>query len=167
MIPRSLLDMTLEEVNISNLYDPFCGSGTTAVEGVLRGLEVFTNDINPLSTFMAKVKTTPIEPDSLKLAFEKLSYELGELELSYNAGNYTIENLPTFKNIDYWFKEEVIIKLQMIKESILKIENIAIKEFFLAAFSDTVRYVSNSRNSEFKLYRLEEEKLKEVESKCV
>ncbi|ELC8333036.1 DNA adenine methylase [Clostridium perfringens] len=160
MIPRSLLDMTLEEVNISNLYDPFCGSGTTAVEGVLRGLEVFTNDINPLSTFMAKVKTTPIEPDSLKLAFEKLSYELGELELSYNAGNYTIENLPTFKNIDYWFKEEVIIKLQMIKESILKIENIAIKEFFLAAFSDTVRYVSNSRNSEFKLYRLEEEKLK-------
>jgi SAM-dependent methyltransferase len=36
------------------VYDPFSGRGTTAVEAALRGRRVVANDVNPLSTIMAR-----------------------------------------------------------------------------------------------------------------
>lgn len=157
MLVRELISIMLEEnTKINNLYDPFCGSGTTAVEGILSGLEIYTNDINPLSTLITKVKTNIIEPSFLDCEFEKLKVLLENIEMDYNNGKYKLQKLPNFKNIDYWFKKEVIIKLQLIKETILNIKNIEILEFFLVVFSETVRFVSNTRKNEFKLYRLDE-----------
>ena len=51
--------------------------------------------------------------------------------------------------------------MQIIKETILKIKDKDIRDFFLVVFSETVRFVSNSRNNEFKLYRLDAKKLEE------
>ena len=41
----------------TNLWDPFCGSGTTLVEGRLAGLNVFGNDINPTAIQISLAKT--------------------------------------------------------------------------------------------------------------
>ena len=72
---------------------------------------------------------------------------------------YTEENqikivVPDFKNIGYWFKPRVILLLSIIKEEINKIENPEIRNFIFVAFSETIRFVSNRRNGEFKMFRM-------------
>lgn len=42
------------------VLDPFMGGGTSVVEGLIAGRRVFGNDINSLSLFVARVKTTPL-----------------------------------------------------------------------------------------------------------
>src|SRR3989344_3816903 len=50
--------------------------------------------------------------------------------------------------------------ISTIKTAINEIKDKNIKDFFWVAFSETIRNVSNTRNGEFKLYRMSEEKLK-------
>lgn len=63
-------------------------------------------------------------------------------------------NIPTFKNIGYWFKPQVILFLQTIKEQIERIADKDIRDFVYVAFSETIRLVSNRRNGEFKMFRM-------------
>lgn len=63
-------------------------------------------------------------------------------------------NVPDFKNIGYWFKPRVILLLSLIKEETNKIENQDIRNFIYIAFSETIRFVSNRRNGEFKMFRM-------------
>src|SRR2546425_9079634 len=42
------------------VLDPFMGGGTTIVEGLASGRRVLGCDINPLSGFLTRVKTTPL-----------------------------------------------------------------------------------------------------------
>src|SRR5690348_9856531 len=42
------------------VYDPFLGSGTTAVEANILGRNAIGNDVNELAILISKVKTTPI-----------------------------------------------------------------------------------------------------------
>lgn len=135
--------------NAKNLLDPFIGSGTSLVESSLvpHIKESYGFDLNPLAVLISKVKTTPINPELLE---EKLTKILKSKEYS---------ELPKFKNIEFWFNAKVIENLAIIKTAIKKIQDKDIRDFFLVVFSETVRRVSNTRNSEFKLYRMEKEKL--------
>lgn len=63
-------------------------------------------------------------------------------------------SVPKFKNIGYWFKPQVILFLQTIKDQIEKVSNKEIKDFIYTAFSETIRLVSNRRNGEFKMFRM-------------
>jgi len=163
MIPqvaRTFLEATLKyQSNIKNLYDPFMGSGTSLVEGIVHELNVFGIDINPLSTFMSEVKTHPIEPELLQINIDSLKNSIYSMYDLYKSNKYKIGNLPTFPRIDFWFKPKVIELLQLIKNCILECNNLRIRSFYFAAFSETVRYVSNTRNNEFKLYRMAPDKL--------
>ena len=62
--------------------------------------------------------------------------------------------VPDFKNIGYWFKPRVILLLSLIKEEINNIENTDIRNFVFIAFSEAIRFVSNRRNGEFKMFRM-------------
>lgn len=61
---------------------------------------------------------------------------------------------PSFKNLGYWFKPQVVLLLQLIKEHIEAIEEPAIRDFVYVAFSESIRLVSNRRNGEFKMFRM-------------
>ena len=155
-IPATILNiMTSLQPNIKNLLDPFMGSGTVLVEGILAGLNVWGIDLNPLACLLAKAKCTPIRPEILEKAGRAL---LENIEADINNEDLRVET-PNFHNIDYWFKDYVIRDLQIIKQRINEIEDKDIKALFLVAFSQTVRDCSNTRNNEFKLYRIPEEKL--------
>ena len=70
MVPkmqRELLDVCLQETGDSRLtlLDPFAGSGTILVEGMLRGLNVVGLDVNPLAILLCKVKTSIVDPDEV------------------------------------------------------------------------------------------------------
>ncbi|KOY76036.1 Modification methylase MvaI [Apilactobacillus kunkeei] len=158
LLPKLFIEAVTKFKKISSIYDPFAGSGTTLVESSLHGIDSVGVDLNPLATMMSRVKTNILDENELEKEknnlFDDITYEKNQFE----KGNKEL-NIPNFKNIDYWFKDYVINDLEIIKEQIQKISDDEFREFFLLCFSSTCRYVSNTRNSEFKMYRIPPEKM--------
>lgn len=134
------------------ICDIFCGSGTALTESRLLSRDSYGIDLNPLAIFLAKVKTTPINPKVLSREYIKLLTRIDKIK---NAE----AKKPRFKNLEFWFKDKVIIELAKIKKAIKEIKNKNIQNFFLVAFSETVRKSSNTKNGEFKLVRIKKELL--------
>jgi len=145
------------------LLDPFMGTGTALVEAKINEnfKQAYGVDINPLTRLISKVKTTPINE---KILYEQIIILLNcchEVKTEVIFNNYPIK-LPAFQNINFWFKNNVIVDLAIVKHCIdnISLENKQlekdIKDFCLVVFSEIVRKVSNTRNSEFKLYRMAE-----------
>jgi len=139
--------------------DPFCGSGTVLVESMLHNINSYGVDINPLAILLSKVKTTPIDPKKLENEFMKISEKIREAR--WNPQLIKKVETPKFFNIDYWFKPKVIRELAFIKHILEDIKDEDVKDFFYVSFSETVRKVSNTRDGEYKLFRIPESKLKE------
>jgi len=133
--------------------DIFCGSGTALIESKLLGRNAYGIDLNPLAVFLAKVKTTEIDTSILYKQYLQLLNKIEKIK------DTEIE-IPNFFNINFWFKEDVIIKLAKIKKAIKEINNEKVRNFFMVAFSETVRLCSNMKSGEFKLVRIPEDKLK-------
>jgi len=149
--------------NASILLDPFMGSGTTLLEAKIhKNFKIaYGIDINPLTRLISKVKITPIDDKILNKEIDDLLDKCSKYKSDISFKQKSIQK-PNFHNIDYWFKPEVITDLGIIKKCIesMTIENQKLeddlKDFFSVAFSETVRRVSNTRNGEFKLYRMAE-----------
>jgi len=158
MIPQ-VAGRILDEFGIGakTLFDPFCGTGTSLVEANLRGINAVGTDINPLARLIAKVKTTPLSPDSLNAYISDFT----SFVLSIRSGKKELTpQIPKFQNLEYWFKKETLYWLAVIKTYIESIKEPDIRDFFKVAFSETVREVSLTRNSEFKLYRMNSQQIK-------
>ena len=115
MVPkmqRELLDVCLQEIEVPHptLLDPFAGSGTILVEGMLRGLNIVGVDINPLAVLLCKVKTTIVNPDELQEHVTHLAEIINSLK--------TVEN-HSFKGIEKWFTDQAIADLSKIRFAIL------------------------------------------------
>lgn len=137
------------------LLDPFCGAGTVLVEAARQGLTAYGNDLNPLALRIASARTTPISEPLLAHYMDQLEHHLTEPAL--NAWDGLI---PEFRGRDFWFKPNVSRALTFVRDTMrehlthpdaLRLGNMA--------FSETVRMASNTRNSEFKLYRIAPDKL--------
>jgi len=149
-VGRRLLETYSKEGD--TICDIFCGSGSALVESKLIGRNAYGIDLNPLAIFLAKAKTTPINPQKLTKTYMALLDRVEKIKDS------EIKK-PNFKNIDFWFKESVIVKLAKLKKAIREIKDEKIQNFLMVAFSETVRYASNAKNGEFKLVRVKGDKL--------
>ena len=149
-VARRLLETYSKEGD--TICDIFCGSGTALVESKVLNRNAYGIDLNPLAIFLAKAKTTLINPQKLTKEYIAL---LGRLE---KIKDNEIKK-PEFKNLDFWFKEKSIVKLAKLKKAIQEIDDKTIRNFLMAAFSETVRYASNTKTGEFKLVRIKGEKL--------
>ncbi|HJJ42439.1 MAG TPA: DNA methyltransferase [Methanocorpusculum sp.] len=161
MIPqvaRRLIETYGENAEV--LLDPFMGSGTSLVEAKIHPQfkEAYGIDINPLARLIGKVKSTPISTKILNEEAYRLIEKCQNDIFALNLGQKTLEPV-SFKNIEFWFKPAVIRDLTVIKQHIDEIEDADVRDFFNAAFSEVVRNVSNTKNSEFKLYRMSGTKL--------
>lgn len=198
-ISRNIISKVKEIYPINALLDPFSGSGTVPVEGVLAGIpNIYATDMNPLAILLTEVKSNALYPNKLSQDFKVLqesinsSYKyhneildtIDDFILSQNlditdkktwgenAPDYMKEflqqnnstiNVPNFKNIGYWFKPKILLELSLIAQEIQKVNNIELKKFYIVAFSELLRLVSNRRNGEFKMYRMPAEKIKTFE----
>ena len=106
-----------------------------------------------MAQLIAKAKTSKIELQILDLYLKEFNDYFFTLKFGIKKLNIIA---PTFKNIDFWFTKETKGKLATIKRFIDDIKDKKVKQFFLVAFSETVRESSLTRNSEFKLYRMPE-----------
>lgn len=190
-ISRNIIKIVKEIKPVHALFDPFAGSGTVLVEGMLSGIETVSgNDINPLALLLSKVKTTPIDHKALQeeceILIKHISDAHSELMPTLESVDAYIVNtlgldvaekrgwgdeapkylqqfcavkglkitIPDFKNMGYWFRPRVILELALIKAEIEKIKNTDIRDFVFIAFSECIRFVSNRRNGEFKMFRM-------------
>jgi site-specific DNA-methyltransferase (cytosine-N4-specific) len=153
--------------NAKVLLDPFMGSGTALLEAKLHKNfeEAYGIDINPLSILVAKVKTTPLDLDILQKEYLKLINKTFKDKNEILSKKTQIET-PDFFNIDFWFKPKVKMDLSILKKNIddIKIDHADeitndVKDFFYITFSEIIRKVSNTRNGEYKLYRIKDEAL--------
>lgn len=194
-ISQNILKIVNKHVDIKTLMDPFMGSGTVLVEGVLDNVsQIYGTDLNPLAVLMSKVKTTILSEEQLSI-IEEFKKKLKSIEEKSNqvaddfdnyikndlnlditaktgwgdsADNYINDyfknknknfNYQSFSNLGFWFTPRVIILLQTIKNQIKQVTDLNAQNFILLVFSETVRIVSNTRNGEFKLFRMKAEKV--------
>ncbi|MBN8722826.1 MAG: DNA methyltransferase [Acidobacteria bacterium] len=157
MIPQiagKILDLFGQDAKL--LFDPYLGTGTSLVEGTLRGINVVGTDLNPLARLIAKAKVSLPDLELIDREIAKLSKQVASYKDKSIATQLVIDGIS---RLDFWFKESVIEKLFFLREFIDCIEDEYVQLFFQVAFSETVRESSNTRNEEFKLYRYSKEKL--------
>jgi len=98
-ISRNIIKTVKQVIPVNSLLDPFAGSGTVLVEGMLAGIEnIAGNDINPLALFLSKVKTTPIDISSLQRECGDL---LNRIKLRYSEMSESINNVENYLSNEF------------------------------------------------------------------
>jgi hypothetical protein len=62
--------------------------------------------------------------------------------------------IPDFKNLGYWFRPRVIMELSILKTEIEAIQDKDVRDFIWISLSECIRFVSNRRTGEFKMFRM-------------
>ena len=141
----------------ARILDPFCGSGTTLLEGYLNGYQAFGCDMNPLAARIAKAKVEILECDP-DLVVEAISTVLETIdELSRRLPKDSSEfNLDCLSEISRWFPEPVIRKLNAVLKVIRKSSAGPIQNFLEVVLSSVIRDVSQQEPSDLRVrYRKE------------
>lgn len=141
------------------LLDPYCGSGTSLVEANAIGLNAVGSDLNPLARLIARVKTQPIELQSLDLHLKDFYDYMFKFRFGFDNNRDSIV-CPSFNHINFWFSKNVKTDLTIISKYIELIESMPIKEFFQVGISQTIRECSWTRKNEFKLYKMSPDHIK-------
>jgi len=129
------------------ILDPFCGSGTTLVEGVLNGMNSVGIDLNPIAYIISRAKTNLYSEKEI----ESIRSFISEIQPQVNSGLFDIVSdkpiekieIPDFPNRNHWFQENVSYELSILKNKIDKIQNTNIKDLLFCAFSKIIVKVSN------------------------
>ena len=104
-LAKSLINISGIQIG-DRLLDPYCGSGTTLLEGMLNGFVAYGCDYNPLSAKIAHAKTSILSVPrnlvdlSIRAIFDRLSHRHGKTPASLDQ-----EELLS------WFPEKVLHKL--------------------------------------------------------
>jgi len=159
MLPQIGIEIFKElDIKSGKLLDPYCGSGSSFASGLECGLtEMHGFDINPLAVLISKVRFTKVSVNELVETKRDLRNNI--YEFLKDEKNIKTLKRPQITNIDFWFSDEVIDNLTVVKHFINQIQDKNIRRFFLIPFSETVRECSYTRNNEFKLFRMKSEDL--------
>lgn len=93
-ISRNIIRIMQEIKPINSLLDPFAGSGTVLVEGMLSGLDTISgSDINPLALMLSRAKTTRLNLDLLRSTCDSL---ISEIENARTRFDFIIEGVDGY-----------------------------------------------------------------------
>jgi len=120
------------------VLDPFCGSGTTLVESVIRGRDAVGFDINPLAVLVSRVKTTPLDPEEVRLATKQVLLD------GHRILNNGLPHPPYCVNIHHWYRPHVIRELTSLHEAVGRLPFSGARAFLAACLSAINRNVSNA-----------------------
>jgi DNA modification methylase len=147
-IPRWAIKRYLND-NQGALIDPFCGSGTSLVEGILHKKSSYGIDIDPLSRLLAGVKTTPFTEEEMN----KLMEITDSLKKRLNNQNRPVF-FPNIPNIEKWFSKKAVKDLGRLKAEIdnLTEDGSKYRKFLYVIFASIIRKVSNADDQSPKPY---------------
>jgi DNA modification methylase len=144
-VPRWAIQKYLGNQTDKVLLDPFCGSGTTLVEGALAGQISFGIDIDPLARLISKVKSTPLDARLLHDVTRQLTIAVNER----NEGTFR----PSIDSLAHWFRPSVVRDLGIIRDIIERWRDQPdVYDFLIVTMSSIVRRVSNADNQSLKTY---------------
>lgn len=162
MVPElqgTLLDDALSiDPAARRVYDPFAGSGTILLESIYRGLDFYGSDINPMATLLCSVKA---EPPQYAEAFSAISAAVQDASSRNDAP------IPNFPGVNKWFKPGVQEGLASLQAAIRQNSNLVLRRFMWVCLAETIRLVSNSRISTFKLHVYPPDEIARRESDAV
>lgn len=100
-ISRNIINIVKQIMEVDSLLDPFSGSGTVLVEGMLANIKtVYGNDINPLAILISNIKTNKLNIHELK---KEVSVLLEDINNDYN------ENIDFYEGADEYCKKNLDI----------------------------------------------------------
>jgi len=119
------------------VLDPFCGSGTTLVCAKQRGINSIGVDINPLSTFVSRVKTYKFTENDL-IELKKLSRTILDTEVEPDIP-------PKLRIIKKVFPADILDYLLRLKVEINSIRSKKIRDTLFLGWLAILESVSNTR----------------------
>ena len=134
-IPYYLFKNNIFSRKGDTVFDPFMGSGTVLLEGILASRKVIGADINPLAVLITKVKTRQYD-------IEVLETELNKIIKKYKKIKQLKFEEPKVINLSHWYDDKTVLMLSRLKKVILGINDIEIKEFYQVVFSTCIRKYS-------------------------
>lgn len=146
MVPElqgTLLDDLLAlDPTVEWCYDPFAGSGTVLTECMQRGLSFVGGDLNPFAILLMTVKARPLSAGTLRSSVSRVVSTASE------SSAPRVE----FRGREKWFTPSVATELDALHAAIRRETSLATRRFLWVCLAGTVRIVSNSRTSTFKLH---------------
>lgn len=144
------------------LLDPFCGSGTLAVEAAVLGRNSLGVDVDPVAVFVSRVKTKRLNVPALERTWQDLQARLSTLprpkseyirrqhaDIKYETATRVANKeglwIPDIPNITHWFRNYVLVDLARIVAEIESLDAPASHiDFFLLCFASIIRNSSNA-----------------------
>ncbi|GAB4314059.1 MAG: hypothetical protein Kow0069_15350 [Promethearchaeota archaeon] len=148
-IPRWAIEKYAEPG--ARVLDPFCGSGTTNLEASLAGLDSVGLDVNPFSTLLAKVKTTPLSPTQLERLLD-LRHRALEEALPGPGGPPLAGELPPLPNLYHWFPRENALKLAALGAFARRVSDPDLRDFLLVVLARILKRCSYADDQSPKPY---------------
>lgn len=134
------------------LLDPFCGSGTTLLEGYLNGFTTYGCDMHPLAAKIARAKTEILDtdPDILTevVATVQDALTLPPRRFPVDTSEFASDCM---EEIERWFPQPVIAKMNWLLKTIRKTSAGPIRDFLEVILSSVVRDVSQQDPSDLRI----------------
>lgn len=151
-IPLQIINML--SMHGETVWDPFGGSGTTALEAIMNNRKSISTDINPVGRIIGKAKTTGLsnaDEQEMNHFITRLEYYDGNkkslCEYIEKHKSELEKEIPAIPNIEKWFEEIIICELAFIKRVIkdeLRLQTTS--NIALASLSKVVTKLSNQEN---------------------
>ena len=133
-----------EDLSITNILDPFHGSGTTLVEGEKNNLSPIGIDINPLANLITKVKLQGVNKKYIDIANNRIEKFLKSNSFEFDK-HY-------FYNIEKWYRKDFIITFSKIRCAIQREKYRYVRQYYWVCLINILKKYSNTRSSTFKLH---------------
>jgi DNA modification methylase len=127
------------------VWDPFGGSGTTALEAILLGRRALSSDVNPLSEIIGKGKTLTLikeEEDCINDFIERLTIlaadPLNVQEVISQHRTIFSAYIPEIPNINLWFHQNAVEELAYLRWYIEQMEFPRARALAYVSFSKSI-----------------------------
>ncbi len=131
------------------VFDPYLGSGTTALEAILLDRSCIGVDLNPLAILIAEVKTAVIDVETLQ-TFQQdlltsvdftLDPQMSLLTPRYRGISQSIEEDSRYNDPwnQKWYQDHVLRQLIRIYHVIEAVDDLQLRQVAQVSFSDILR----------------------------
>lgn len=135
-------DLILQREQTARIFDPFCGTGTTALSAAYHGREAVTCDINPFLVWLARAKTTHYSAKNIAKA-----RAAGENALDA-VRRRSVQPIatPPIHNIDRWWSPDALLFLRSLGSAIPAVTGkaSAARTLLTVAFCRSLIEISNA-----------------------
>lgn len=152
-LAKSLLNISSAPIG-ATLLDPYCGSGTTLLEGMLNGYRAYGCDLNPLAAKIARAKASILNLPrnlvelSIKAMLDRLSHRRGAPPALMDHFERT-----ACEELLNWFPEPVLYKINWLLGNIRLLGEPTLVDFFEVILSSLIREVSDQDPTDLRIRR--------------